>query len=79
MLRAFGDADAVIARIQHAIIAWHEAGRPRNDRLRIDIVPRCADEEFLPAENTEEERRLVDFPSARALLRWTRAPAEGYQ
>lgn len=66
VIRSFGGAPDALARMQFAIAAWHAAGRPRNDRLHIEVVARGADEQ----PTLDGETVTVALPSAHAIVRW---------
>ncbi|MEO7040175.1 MAG: methyltransferase domain-containing protein [Candidatus Elarobacter sp.] len=66
VIRSFGHAPNALARMQAAIAAWHAAGRPRNDRLHIEVVSRSTNEPTTLA----GEVVTVELPSAHAIVRW---------
>ena len=42
MLRGYGPPGGALARLQHALLTWDDAGRPGNAQLRITIAPNGA-------------------------------------
>lgn len=71
ILRTFGWAPRALARLQDAIAAWNAAGRPQNDGLRVEIVPRGA-AAHEPPPHRGEGAVTIALPSAFAIVRWNR-------